>query len=77
MTNKMAQERLKGTFSNDKNEILFSEFGINYNNEPEQVFCVKFFRIVILTVKMKVNFLPKSINLSILVSSIIQHNILE
>ena len=55
MTNKMAQERLKGTFSNDKNEILFSEFGINYNNEPEQVFCVKFFRTVILTVKMKVN----------------------
>ena len=30
------QVRLKGTFSNDKNEILFSQFGINYNNEPEQ-----------------------------------------
>jgi tRNA(His) guanylyltransferase len=30
------QERLSGTFSSDKNEILFSEFGINYNNEPEQ-----------------------------------------
>ena len=29
-------ERLKGTLSKDKNEILFSEFGINYNNEPEQ-----------------------------------------
>lgn len=27
--------RLKDTFSKDKNEILFSEFGINYNNEPE------------------------------------------
>lgn len=24
-----------GTFSSDKNEILFSEFGINYNNEKE------------------------------------------
>lgn len=32
-----AQERLKGTLSGDKNEILFSEFGINYNNEPEQL----------------------------------------
>ncbi len=30
------QERLKGSFAKDKNEILFSEFGINYNNEPEQ-----------------------------------------
>lgn len=29
-----AQERLKGTFSADKNELLFQEFGINYNNEP-------------------------------------------
>ena len=36
MTNQQAQDRLKGTFSNDKNEILFSQFGINYNNEPEQ-----------------------------------------
>lgn len=26
---------LQGTFSDDKNEILFSRFGINYNNEPE------------------------------------------
>lgn len=25
----------QGTFSADKNEILFSRFGINYNNEPE------------------------------------------
>ncbi|SPQ18019.1 79a88d70-ead7-4ebe-a495-61ed251878e6 [Thermothielavioides terrestris] len=24
-----------GTLASDKNEILFSEFGINYNNEPE------------------------------------------
>lgn len=24
-----------GTLSGDKNEILFSQFGINYNNEPE------------------------------------------
>ena len=36
MTNRDAQERLKGTFSSDKNEILFSQFKINYNNEPEQ-----------------------------------------
>ncbi|XP_043277177.1 probable tRNA(His) guanylyltransferase [Venturia canescens] len=30
-----AQEFLKGTFSADKNELLFQEFGINYNNEPQ------------------------------------------
>ena len=30
-----AEERLSGTVSKDKNEILFKEFGINYNNEPE------------------------------------------
>ncbi len=30
-----AQERLKGTVAADKNEILFSEFNINYNDEPE------------------------------------------
>ena len=30
-----AHKRLKGTFSKDKNAILFDEFGINYNNEPE------------------------------------------
>lgn len=35
MEKKAAQERLKGTLSADKNEILFSEFGINYNNEPQ------------------------------------------
>ena len=35
MTNEEAHKRLKGTLSNDKNEILFSQFGINYNNEPE------------------------------------------
>lgn len=29
MTNKVIQ----GTFAADKNEILFSKFGINYNNE--------------------------------------------
>lgn len=26
---------VQGTFSADKNEILFSRFQINYNNEPE------------------------------------------
>lgn len=25
----------KGTLAADKNELLFSRFGINYNNEPE------------------------------------------
>lgn len=34
-TNREAQEELSGTFSCDKNEILFSKFGINYNNLPE------------------------------------------
>ena len=36
LSNNEAQLRLKGTVSGDKNEILFSEFDINYNNEPEQ-----------------------------------------
>jgi len=36
LSNHEAQERLKGSVSGDKNEILFSEFNINYNNEPEQ-----------------------------------------
>jgi len=35
MTNKEAERKLKDTLSCDKNEILFSEFGINYNNELE------------------------------------------
>ncbi|XP_025094039.1 probable tRNA(His) guanylyltransferase [Pomacea canaliculata] len=30
-----AQERLKGTLSSDKNELLFSDFQINYNTLPE------------------------------------------
>lgn len=30
-----AEEHLKGTVSGDKNEILFSRFGINYNAEPD------------------------------------------
>ncbi|KAI1342824.1 Thg1 C terminal domain-containing protein [Xylariaceae sp. FL0016] len=30
-----ADKFLSGTLSADKNEILFSRFGINYNNEPE------------------------------------------
>jgi len=30
----MAEEQLRGTLSSDKNELLFSQFGINYNNEP-------------------------------------------
>lgn len=34
LTNSEAEQKLCGTFSSDKHEILFSEFGINYNNEP-------------------------------------------
>ena len=30
-----AEQRLSGTVSADKNEILFQQFGINYNNEPD------------------------------------------
>ena len=35
-SNNEAEERLRGTLAKDKNEILFSDFGINYNNEPSQ-----------------------------------------
>ncbi|KAJ8669845.1 hypothetical protein QAD02_001104 [Eretmocerus hayati] len=34
MTPQQAEEKLSGTLSAHKNEILFQEFGINYNNEP-------------------------------------------
>lgn len=34
-TNTQAQEDLSGTFSSDKNEMLFTRFGINYNNLPQ------------------------------------------
>mmetsp|Transcript_14721 Transcript_14721/g.17205 ORF Transcript_14721/g.17205 Transcript_14721/m.17205 type:complete len:275 (-) Transcript_14721:965-1789(-) len=34
LTHVEAKDRLSGTVSKDKNELLFSEFGINYNNEP-------------------------------------------
>lgn len=30
-----AENELKGTVAADKNEILWSRYGINYNNEPE------------------------------------------
>ena len=30
-----AEKELAGTLARDKNEILFSKFGINYNNEDE------------------------------------------
>ncbi|XP_060071281.1 probable tRNA(His) guanylyltransferase [Ylistrum balloti] len=30
-----SQERLKGTLSSDKNELLFSDFSLNYNSLPE------------------------------------------
>lgn len=33
MTGKEAENKLLGTVSSDKNEILFKDFGINYNNE--------------------------------------------
>ena len=35
MSSTDAEQALKGTVSADKNEILFSRFGINYNNEPQ------------------------------------------
>lgn len=35
MTATESENYLKGTLSSDKNEILFSKCGINYNNEPE------------------------------------------
>ncbi|KAF2858247.1 tRNAHis guanylyltransferase [Piedraia hortae CBS 480.64] len=34
-TNREAEEELKGSDSAKKNEILFREFGVNYNNEPQ------------------------------------------
>ncbi|XP_055615750.1 probable tRNA(His) guanylyltransferase [Toxorhynchites rutilus septentrionalis] len=34
LTNVDAEKRLRGTLSSDKNEILFQDFNINYNNEP-------------------------------------------
>ncbi|XP_077992965.1 putative tRNA(His) guanylyltransferase [Glandiceps talaboti] len=34
-TNKEAEEKLRGTFSSDKNELLFSQFKINYNELPQ------------------------------------------
>lgn len=35
MTATESEKYLKGTVSSDKNEILFSKCGLNYNNEPE------------------------------------------
>lgn len=35
MTATAAEEELKGTVAADKNEILFSRFQINYNNEAD------------------------------------------
>ncbi|KAJ1959213.1 tRNA-histidine guanylyltransferase 1-like [Dipsacomyces acuminosporus] len=35
LSQKEAEKRLCGTLSSDKNELLFSEFGINYNNEKD------------------------------------------
>lgn len=34
LTNQEAEAELRGTFSADKNELLFSKFGINYNSLP-------------------------------------------
>lgn len=35
LTTREAENKLSGTVSSEKQEILFSECGINYNNEPE------------------------------------------
>ncbi|QRW26057.1 tRNA(His) guanylyltransferase [Rhizoctonia solani] len=37
MTAREAETRLKGTLSKDKHEILFSNYGINYNGLPETI----------------------------------------
>nr|CAG4637242.1 EOG090X0AR4 [Ceriodaphnia reticulata]SVE73111.1 EOG090X0AR4 [Ceriodaphnia reticulata] len=37
LTPSEAEQKLRGTFSADKNEILFSQFGINYNNESDML----------------------------------------
>ncbi|XP_053948524.1 probable tRNA(His) guanylyltransferase [Anastrepha ludens] len=34
LSNQEAEAELRGTFSADKNEMLFTKFGINYNNLP-------------------------------------------
>ncbi|KAL6257195.1 hypothetical protein P5V15_012124 [Pogonomyrmex californicus] len=34
LTPSQAEEKLRGTLASHKNELLFQEFGINYNNEP-------------------------------------------
>jgi tRNA(His) guanylyltransferase len=36
MSPQQATQRLDGTVSSDKHEILFSQFGVNYNNELQQ-----------------------------------------
>jgi len=36
LTPQQAQAKLNGTFTADKNEILFTEFNINYNNLPDE-----------------------------------------
>lgn len=35
MDSQQAERALAGTVSGDKNELLFTRFGINYNNEPD------------------------------------------
>ncbi|KAH8744885.1 Thg1 C terminal domain-containing protein [Diaporthe sp. PMI_573] len=35
MDSQQAEKKLAGTVSGDKNELLFSRFGINYNDEPD------------------------------------------
>ncbi|XP_029680662.1 probable tRNA(His) guanylyltransferase isoform X2 [Formica exsecta] len=35
LTPSQAEEKLRGTLASHKNELLFQEFGINYNNEPQ------------------------------------------
>lgn len=35
MNTSEAHKRLKGTFSKDKHNILFEEFKMNYNDEPD------------------------------------------
>ncbi|XP_063784464.1 probable tRNA(His) guanylyltransferase [Pseudophryne corroboree] len=55
LTPAQAQDKLKGTLAADKNEILFSEFNINYNNEP------LLFRKGSVIIWNKVNFVGKKV----------------
>lgn len=57
MSNADAEKRLRGTVSAEKNELLFQEFEINYNNLPA------IFRkgTILMTKKLKINNQSKNV----------------